>query len=374
MQPKVTPEDLINTVIAADDLWRKARGLPPTRAALALGRKSPPPERIFIEPIFNVLGFLWGQGMRLVPLSLRRHFIQWVNCKMGGYSPAENPELPLRIKETVQLARDIKQKTAQWPALLILTSHPDTEGPYHWLRFELLRQGLKIADAVVEAEKPGAWFPSHPQCFLAIDPFALDTISVPAGAFYGAWVHRIYVAWDRQPSTQSWIQKHLLLRNTGYDRIAWRLLRTLKADIPVLMVLPGGLPYNARLLYAAREFVQRLPVERWKVAKRRAQKELMEILMTPENDVWPADRGEIPSGKRQAVLEAFTRWGLSVEQAGPALAELVEEFKLPVPHRARLFRVLKGRLIRKGKPLLVVRIDHHETPPYVQISEPRESA
>jgi hypothetical protein len=289
---------------------------------------------------------------------------------LGGHPPEANPELPDRIKQTVRLAQDLKAKTGQWPALLVLTSHPETEGPLHWLRFELLLKGLQIADALVEAQKPGAWYAPHPKCLLAIDPFALDTVSVPIGAFYGAWMHRIYLAWDRQPSTQSWIQRHLLLRDTGYDRIAWRLLRTLKTDVPVVMVLSGGLPYNARLLYAAREFVQRLSVKRWKVPKRQAQKELMEILMMPEGDVWPADQGDIPPGKRQAVLQAFTRWGLPGDQAEPALAELVEEFKLPVPHRARLFCVLQGRLVKKGKPLLVVRLDHRETPPYVHISAP----
>jgi hypothetical protein len=308
--------------------------------------------------------------MRLVPFPLRRRLIYWANRKMGGYTPADSPELPLRIKETIQLARDIKQKTSQWPALLILTSHPDTEGPYHWLRFELLRQGLEIADAVMEMEKPGAWFTSHPECLLAIDPFALDTISIPAGAFYGAWMHRMYMAWDRQPSTQSWIQKHFLLRYTGYDRIAWRLFRTLKAEIPVLMVLSGGLPYNARLLYAAREFVQRLPVQRWKVSKRRAQKELMEILMTPEGGVWPADQGDIPPGKERTISDAMTRWGLAQEKIAFCFRELAEEFKLPVPHRARLFRALRHRLVRKGKELIVVRIDHNASPPYVRISEP----
>jgi hypothetical protein len=364
---KVTPEDLVHTVIAADDLRRKARGYPSTRAARALGRTSPPPERIFIEPFFNVLGDLWGRGTGLLPRRLHRGFIQWINCKMGGYSPIENSELPLRIEETVTLARNIKEKTGRWPALLILTSHPDTEGPYHWLRFELLRLGLKIADALVEAEHPGVWFPSHPQCLLAIDPFALDTVSVPTGAFYAAWVHRMYMAWDRQPSTQSWIQKHLLLRNTAYDRIAWRLLRTLKADVPVLMVLSGGLPYNARLLYAAREFVQRLPIARWALSKREAQVELMKILMTPEGDTWPADAGEIPSGKQNQISEAMVRWGLSQGKAAFSLRELMEEFKPAVPHRARLFHVLEERLVKKGKPLLVIRLDHLEKSPYVRV-------
>ena len=50
------------------------------------------------------------------------------------------------------------------------------------------------------------------------------------------------------------------------------------------MVLSGGLPYNARLLYAVREFVQRLSPVRWTVSKRRAQLELMDILARPEEN------------------------------------------------------------------------------------------
>jgi hypothetical protein len=368
--PKLTPEDLINTVIAADELRRKARGQPSTRAALALGRQGPPPERIFIEPFFNLLGYLWGEGMELLPRSLRRPLIQWLNCKMGGYKPLQNPELSSRIQETVSLAKSTKEKTGAWPALLILTSHPDTEGPHHWLRFELLRQGLQIADAVVEAEHPGNWGLIHPQCFLAIDPFALDTVSIPEGAFYGAWMHRTYMAWDRQPSTQSWIQKHILLRGTGYDRISWRLLQMLKEDVPVLMVLSGGLPYNARLLYAAREFVQRLRIRKRTISKRAAQIELMKILMTPEGDIWPADEGTITPAKGREISAAMLRWGVPKSRTAPSLRELKAEFKLPVPPRARLFHVLEERLVKKGKPLLIVRIDHVTETPYVHISAP----
>jgi len=359
---KATPEDLLNTVIAADALRRRALGQTPARYR--------PSQRVWIEPFFNVLGHLWAFVMACMPSPVRRPFVQWVNCKMGGYFPIANPDLPQRKEETVRLAQEIKQKTGQWPALLVLTSHPNTEGPHQWLRFELLRQGLQIADAVVEAQQPGAWYPGHPRCLLAIDPYALDTVSPPIGGFYSAWMHRIYVAWDRQPSTQSWFQKHFLLRHSGYSKIAWKFLKLLKADIPVLMVLAGGLPFNARLLYAAREFVHRLPVKRWTLAKRQAQIELMEILMQPEGGVWPAVTGMLPAGKVNAIRNALNRWGLSVQESELALKEFQEEFKFPVPYRERLFRVLMNRLVSHGKPLLLVAISHSETPPRVQISLP----
>ena len=239
-----TPESLINAVIKADDLRRRARGQASTRAALALasGRRSW--SRLFIEPFFNVLGLLWGSLMYAMPWTWRKAYVQWVNLKLAKHAPADDPHLPERIREVLQLAYDSKANSGQWPGLLILTSHPETEGPGEWLRFELVRQGLKIADACVEARWPDAKYRPHPKVFVAIDPFALDTVSAAAGGFYSGWMHKIYLAWDRQPSTQSFFQRNLLLRDTGYSRIFWRLLACLKADVPVVMVLAGGLPYN----------------------------------------------------------------------------------------------------------------------------------
>ena len=310
--------------------------------------------------------------MYFMPWSLRKPYVQWINRKLGGYVPEENPDLPARVTQTVRLAQELKKRTGEWPALLILTSHPDTEGPFQWLRFELLRQGLQIADAVVEARRPGAWFPAHPKCLLAIDPYALDTVSAPVGGFYGAWMHRIYLAWDRQPRTQSWVQKNILLRRSDYSGIGWKLLRCLKADVPVLMVLSGGLPFNARLLYASKEFVHRLALRQWNMSKREAQKELMEILMKPEGDVWPADRGDISPARLGIIRAALGRWGVSPEQIEPAIQALREEFRLSVPYRERLFRVLHGRITDKGKPLILVGINHSESAPHVQVSEPLE--
>ncbi len=370
MTRKAQPEDLLNTVVEADDLRRRARGQTSTRAALALKSDRLTATRAFVEPFFNVLGHLWAFVMSCMPTPVRRPFVQWINCKMGDYQPVENPDLSKRIEDTVQLAKELKQKTGRWPALLVLTSHPDTEGPHQWLRFELLRQGLQIADAMVETQNARAWYPAHPRCFLAIDPYALDTVSGAVGGFYAAWMHRIYIAWDRQSYTQSWVQRHILLRGSDYSRIAWRLLKYLKADTPVLMALGGGLPYNARLLYAAREFIHTLPVVSWKIPKRQAQIELMEILMKPQGDVWPAERGELPEASVLAVRRAMQTWGLEPGKTEAALQDLKEEFQSSVPYRERLFRVLMNRLVGRGKPLLLITISHSDAAPYVRIGTP----
>jgi hypothetical protein len=359
---KATPEDLTNTVVAADDLRRQL-----------LGQRSAsyrPGQRVWIEPFFNLLGFLWGELTLLLPWPLRKPYVQWVVRKMGGHPPEDNPDLTSRITETIRLAQDLKARTGQWPALLVLMSHPETEGPLQWLRFELMRQGLQVADAMVDAGSPGAWYPEHPRCLLAIDPFALDTVSAAVGGFYAAWMHRFFLAYDRQPSTQSWLQRHLFLQGSKHHEVSWKFLKLLKANAPILMAMGGGLPYNACLLYTAREFVQRLSLKRWTLTKREAQLELMKILMKPEGDVWPADKGELPAGKIQDIREALLRWGLAPQGVEGAMNEFVEEFKLPVPYRARLFRVLGKRLVARGKPLLLVPVSHRNTPPHIQIASP----
>ena len=368
---KAMPEDLLNAVIAADDLRRKAKGMTSTRAALGVGTTTHSWERRVIEPAFNLIGHLWAFGMTLMPAPARRPFVQWVNTKMGKYAPVDNPALRPRIDETVRMAQELQKKTGQWPVLLVMTSHPDTEGPHQWLRFEVLRQGLQIADAVVEARAPGAWYPVHPRCFLAIDPYALDTVSplmspdsIPPGCT--AFTSPGTASLRRNPG----FERNLLLRHSNYPKIAWKLLKLLKSGTPVLMAMGGGLPYNARLLYAAREFVQRLPVKRWTVSKRKAQLQLMDILMKSDGDVWPAERGEIPLGHERKIREQLSAWGLASDRADAAIEELRVEFKRIVPYRERLLRVLAHHFSSRGQPVILIAIAHSETAPHVRIGAP----
>ncbi len=386
--PRTTPESLIDLIIKADAIRRRAMGMAPARYK--------PHQRRWIEPWFNVLGMLFGRAQGLVPWRWRRRLDLWMCRKMAGHAPEENPELEPRIAETVALARWLQRETSAWPATLVLTSHPETMGSLQWLRFELLRQGLQVADAVVDARlKPieeisetrpnkrdgnirrpilssrfSALTSRHPQCFLAIDPYALDTVTPSVGGFYAAWMHHVYMAWDRQPSTQSWIQKSILLRDSGYARVIWRLIDRLKRDIPVLMMLPGGLPHNARMLYGAREFVHRLPVSRWLFSKRDAEKRIMEILMEPVDGVRPAEGGDLPPPTEKALRQFLASCNLTAAQVNQAFEEFKIEFSLTVPYRARFFNVLNRRLVARGKPLILVAMTHGAVSPHIRVAEP----
>lgn len=348
--PMTRPESLINAVARAEEDRRTALGHPPVHFITG--------QRGWIEPFFNLVGRVWGGLLFLLPWSRRKPFVQAVFRKLGGHAPGIHPELSEHIRSTVQLAKELRVKTGQWPALLIATSHPDTEGSDQWMRFELMAQGVAVADAVVEAQQPGKWFYAHPRCLLAIDPFALDTLSAVAAGIYAGWMHQIYLAYDRQSSTQSWLQRWVFLKKTGYPHIFWRFLRFLKTDTPILMAYGGGLPYNSRLLYGSREFVQRLPVPQWKQSKRSAQLELLQILLKPEGSIRPADKGELSPGKKPLILQAMSRWGVPTDQLELALQDFETEFKKSVPCRERLLKILYSRLVKKGKPLIILPIAH----------------
>ena len=328
---QVTPEDLVDTVIAADDLRRKARGLSSTRAAASLTGTNHPGNAFLSNPYLICSDRSGASSCFSCPVCSASPTFNG-SPAMGAYRPGlENPELAAILRKESRTAGKNQKVACPGPENqnrpVAGAPHPHLSPRYG--RASAMAAFRTFAPRAADRRcgggraKAGRVVCVHPKCFLAIDPFALDTVSVPVGAFYGAWMHRIYLAWDRQPSTQSWIQRNLLLRQTGYDRIL-AASPDLKADIPVVMVLSGGLPYNARL-----------PLRRPRICSAAAGKtvESPEAPGSKGTDGNPDDagrrslaggQGEIPPGKRKAILEAFLRWGLRGRTDGePALKELV---------------------------------------------------
>jgi hypothetical protein len=358
----VTPEDLMNLVIAADTQRRSMKGFPPS--------KYHPAQRVWVEPLFNFFGNAVGVLINTWPWRWRQSFFLWMCERMSGHASEINPQLPSRVAQSAAMARSLQERTGEWPAVLLLTSHGETVGPHAWIRFEVIRQALGIAGALAEANHPASTGRPKPQCFLAIDPYALDTVSAIVGGLYAGLMRQVHLAWDRQPSTQSWIQKHWLLRKTDYKTIAWELLKRLRANVPVIMVFSGGLPTNARLLYAAREFAQNLKAPRRPHHRRDSEKKLMEILMAPSGKIRPPEQGEIPDDTLVALRKWFAEMGISDVDQEAELSRLEEEFKRPVPYRRRLLSVLLSRVVKKGKPLLFVNLSHAEEAPHVRVAPP----
>jgi hypothetical protein len=353
---KTTPEDLVDKVIEGDVLFRIKNGF-----GLSKFR---PSQRVWIEPFFNFAGLAFGGLTRLMPLRSRMGLNLWICRKLEKRHSAENPGLAACVSETQALAEKIYRVNGIWPALVIATSHPPTVGDLEWLRFEIVRQGLIVADAV-SLSSPN---PRLPQCFQAIDPFALDTLPPWLGGFYAGYAHSIFLSWDRQTSTQS-LPQSILLRRSGHDRIAWRTLNRLKNDMPVLMALSGGLPHNARMFYTAREFIRRLPIKK-SVSRLQTEWEFMDLLLRADPACRPTEEGKLSPAAEDAVRAFLVRFGIDPVGVERLLAEFSDELQYEVPYRERFLRFLKNRLLDRGKPLILVGIAHQTQVPWIRLSEP----
>jgi hypothetical protein len=357
------PEDLMAQVVAADILRRSQAGetsvLRHTRA-----------KRIWLEPWFNLLGLGIGQLLLMLPWALRWRADQKIVAALGA-RPAEScPSFTPAVLQLIALTERLYRETGQWPAAMVFTSHPPTIGSLEWLRFEVARQGLRVANAFVEISQAGHLYRAAPECFVAIDPFALDTVATPIAALYAGFMRRVYLAWDRQSGMQSVFQRFGVLARTGYAQIAFRLIKRLKRGAPVVIVLPGGLPQNARMLYAAREFVSRLPVQTWPYPKRVAQKKWMDVVAKPVDGVLPIATGVLPDATRRDLGQLLNEWGISTVEHARWLDQFAKEFQQDVPYRTRLFRMLLERLVRRGKPLIWIAVAHRTQAPHVQIALP----
>lgn len=289
----------------------------------------------------------------------------WLCQTMGGHAAEYNPSLSGHVAETIALGERLEKETGRWPAFLFLTAHAPTQGPFQWVRFELLRQGQVLAFDFSQAGREKRLKAGTPQCLLAVDPYALDSVPMYVGAIYAAFIRQVYFAYDRQFSTQSFFQRFIFLRKTGFPWAGWRLLRRLRRGIPVLMAFGGGIAVNARLLYAAREFVQRLHFPK-KVSRRQAEYDWVRLLEGQDHDD-PAIEGVITADTERALLERLEQWGFPKEKAQEALRLFGEEFAHAVPYRERLWRVLLHRIVKHGQGLVVVSGDYAASAPHISL-------
>src|SRR5438477_749841 len=167
---RVTPEDLMDMVVAAD-VYR-------TQALHGdISPILPPVRRPRLETIFNLIGLILGQLHLLQPWPLRWRADNLVNLTLARRRTAVPADFKAIQDQIRAMTRRLHHETGQWPAMMALTSHPPTTGPLEWLRFEQVRLGLLLGDTVVTTSTRPWQYRPRPECFLAIDPFALDTIT-----------------------------------------------------------------------------------------------------------------------------------------------------------------------------------------------------
>lgn len=343
------PESYVNSVIRADAFrrqWKPGVASPDQKNSHSLW-----------ELPFNVIGSLFGMGVRFLPPATRQTFDLWVIRKMAGRPELQDPLVPAHEQRVFELSDWLQQKTGQYPAVLFPTSHADTEGPYAWLRFEVFYRAIHASFQLLR-RFPTPFNQPIPQCVLAVDPYAVDSVSLPIGAIYAAWMSQVYFTIHRQPSQRLWFHRYFFFSKNAASQVGWRFLRSLKKGVPLTFALGGGLPHNARLFYTVREFIKQLPFKSWPMHPVELQKQLCEILTRPVGTVWPPEEGELPRETQQAVIEFLRSLGFSPTAATQQLEDLQDEFARPVPYRRRLWKILLRKVARTGKPLLVQALQH----------------
>lgn len=270
---------------------------------------------------------------------------------MGAREEALFSQWSRYASQAAALAAEAKRASGRAPAILVVTSHPPTFGDTAWVRFHLFLHGLKIANYVLASIGSRR---EHPQCLLAIDPYALDSVPVWVAGLYAGFMRGIYIAYDRQASSQTPLQK-ILLRGTAYHEIGWSFLRRLRKGSPVLMMVGGGLPHNARLLHACREFVRNVWPRR-RPGRLSFEHRFLQEIATPYEGRLLTETGVIPEA-RWAELRDWVKHHAG--HAGPeeAWQTFREEFQRDVPWRRRLFRILEKRLVKKNIPVLLIGIN-----------------
>src|SRR5687768_12924424 len=102
---KMMPEDLMQTVIAADAIRRKRLGERRMRFARW--------KRIWIEPVFNLMGSIVGQLLVMLPWPLYWRAVQRINQAMGGRSDSLPSSFSSHREEIGAMAARLHHETGQ---------------------------------------------------------------------------------------------------------------------------------------------------------------------------------------------------------------------------------------------------------------------
>lgn len=332
-------------------------------------------QRVFLEPFLRAAGMILAGMMEIVPADWtvafhNRLFLGLVGERTYPFNPGASAVVAARA-----LAARLEKETGREPALLAAISHPPVMGDLAHLNFELVRHAT-LALREIRGR------PCRPRLVVAIDPFALDTISVLEEGLYAGFMGSYHIGLDRLALGRGH-PGPLMSPQTRWDRMPLRLLRLLAEGREVGMVLSGGVPATGRVLYGAREWARRVRAEgplRGKPAQvleclradpsfarfekaadslvplpRRPWRLLEAWLMTAAAGLLP---GETAESTARAVLACLK---VPEEARASLLAGLSRDMTRETPSRRRLFRLLVGRVARR-RPLLLIPVVHRTEP------------
>ncbi len=357
-----TAQDLMRIVTKAYENFLDAEGtvLP----------KKPELQRVLLEPFSRAAGMALAKVLEVAPADWTVAFHNKLFASLtGGRNYPFDPASPAIVAARA-LAGRLEKETGKAPALLAAISHPPVMGDLAHLNLELVRHAV-LALREVRGR------PCRPRLVAAIDPFALDTLSVLEEGLYAGFMGTFHLGLDRLALGRGH-PGPLMSRQTRWDRMPLRLFRTLAEGGEVGMVLSGGIPATGRVLYGAREWARRalaaggvpdLSCLRADAAFARFEKAAAEQFALPRGglrllEAWlmAAAAGLLPGETiDSAASAALACLKVPAVARAPLMAELASDMARETPARRRLFRLLVGRVARR-RPLILVPVVHRTAP------------
>lgn len=313
------------------------------------------------EFAFNLVGMsLSFAAIRLGPAPIANRFTEQFGRIQAERTPPP-PDEAQRSKadEALALFRHAREKMGREPAVLFLKSHPSTtpdEAPL-------------LGDLVIAALRINAAFGRKFKLVQAVDPFALDQLGWVRQGVYAGLILSGHLPLDRMPGAKPFHQG-LLFRRAAYTRMVFRLARFLNEGFAVCAALAGGVTHNARLFYVFKEFVLNL----YRCGRRRSlsrrQLEDQAIALLERRGSQACVEGRISAEEKEALLALGRSLDAPEDRLRQLIAELEEELALQTPYRMRFFRAVLGRVAAKGKPLLIIPMEHYAPDRRIAVHEP----
>lgn len=339
-------------------------------------------QRRWFEPLTRGFGMLLAGVLEVIPADWVVAFHNKLFLHLSaGRNYLFDPALPV-VTDAQALAARLERETGTAPSLLAAISHPPVMGDLAHLNFELVRHAT-----LVLREVRGR--PCRPRLVAAIDPFALDTITVAEEGLYAGFMGTFHIGLDRLALGRGH-PGPLMSPQTRWDRMPLRLMRVLAEGGEIGMVLSGGVPATGRVLYGVREWARRArasgphhadPAAALKRLRDNASFTRFEsaaetVIHLPRGpwrllEAWlmASAAGLLPDQTAEtASAAALDALAVPSEARARLAAELTRVLSRETPSRRRLFRLLVGRVARR-RPLILLPVVHRTNPPGVSERE-----
>ena len=328
-------------------------------------------QRRFLEPFARAVGISVAMVMEAMPgdwgLAVHEKMFRVLT---GERTFAFDPGSPV-LRAARALAARLKEESGREPALLAAISHPPVLGELAYLNFELVRHAF-LALREIRGRA------CRPRLVAAVDPFALDSTAIVEEGLYAGYMGAFHIGLDRLALGRGHLGP-VLSPQTRWDRMPFRLFRTLAEGGEVGMVLSGGIPATGLVLYGTREWARRA----WclspmrsdpKAVLSRLRKDdvfacfesavapFLTLMRSPWRiiEIWlMAAAAELVPGQtaEAAACAVLSCLGVAEADRKILLEELARERTRETPIRRRLFRLLIGRVARR-RPLILLPVIH----------------